>query len=66
MQGLGGLSPWRHGRVTPCAGSESEFTRETENETPDTESWTGVPKETLDMLPRCRHFKGVTLEPVDL
>ena len=66
MQGLGGLSPWRHGRVTPCAGSESEFTLETENVTPDTESWTGVPKETLDMLPRCRHFKGVTLEPVDV
>lgn len=42
-------SAWRHGRVTPCAGSGSEFTLETENVTPDTESRRGVPKETLDM-----------------
>ena len=42
-------SAWRHRLVTPCAGFGSEFTLETENVTPDTESRRGVPKETLDM-----------------
>ena len=42
-------SAWRHGHVTPCAGFGSEFTLETENVTPDTESWRGVTKETLDL-----------------
>lgn len=40
-------SVWK--RVTPCGGFGSEFTLETENVTPDTESWRGVTKETLDM-----------------
>ena len=35
--------------MTPCAGSGSEFTLETENVTPDTEFWRGVTKENLDM-----------------
>ena len=52
--------------MTPCAGFGSEFTLETENVTPDTESWRGVTKETLDMRSRCRYFEGVTLEPVDM
>ena len=42
-------SAWRRGCVTPCAGFGSEFTLETENVTPDTESRRGVPKDTLDM-----------------
>ena len=41
-------SAWRHGRVTPCAGFE-RVTLETENVTPETESWRGVTKEILDM-----------------
>ena len=46
-------SAWRRRLVTPCVGFGSEFTLETENVTPDTESWRGVTKETLDM---CRYF----------
>lgn len=48
------------------AGSGSEFTLETENVTPDTQSWKGVSKELWTCYLGAGILEEVTLEPVDM